>query len=140
MSASESIWVKRRVGLNIAGVGRARRGAAAPLRLNQGGGSILKRRYYYEQASVRKAMSNLIVSISVPDEGRAADKIRKWRKEGVNISAKVGMLIEEDQGEYIFSLKRKLQNIEKILHYNRANGCEALCQEQNLFLKREDWV
>lgn len=67
-------------------------------------------------------MSNLIVSISVPDEGRAADKIRKWRQEGVNISAKVGLLIEEDQGELVKALRAKIDHIEHVLHYNRSNG------------------
>ena len=67
-------------------------------------------------------MSNLIVSISVPDQGRAADKIRKWRKEGVNISAKVGLLIEEDQGELLKALRAKIGHIEDVLYYNRSNG------------------
>jgi len=85
-------------------------------------------------------MSNLIVSISVPDQGRAADKIRKWRSEGVNISAKVGLLIEEDQGEYLNSLKRKLMHIERILHYHRDNGMEAQMMMHGLYLAKEAWL
>jgi hypothetical protein len=67
-------------------------------------------------------MSNLIVSISVPDDGVAADIIRKWRKEGVNISAKVGMLIEECQEQKVMQLEAKLAHIEHVLRYNRSNG------------------
>ena len=67
-------------------------------------------------------MSNLIVSISVPDEGRAADVIREWRKEGVNISAKVGLLIAEDQGDLVRALKDRIEDIESVLYYNRSNG------------------
>jgi len=40
-------------------------------------------------------MANVIVSISVPDDSQAAEILRQWKKEGVNVSAKVGMLIEE---------------------------------------------
>tara|TARA_Y100001938_G_scaffold98513_1_gene134786 strand:- start:17 stop:241 length:225 start_codon:yes stop_codon:yes gene_type:complete len=67
-------------------------------------------------------MSNLIVSISVPDGGVAAEQIRKWRKEGVNISAKVGMLIAECQEQKVFQLERRLEHIEGVLRYNRNNG------------------
>ena len=67
-------------------------------------------------------MSNLIVSISVPDEGVASDTIRKWRKEGVNISAKVGMLIEECQEAKVNQLEARLAHIEQVLRYNRSNG------------------
>lgn len=72
-------------------------------------------------------MGRVIHTIAVPEQSICNAILKKWRTEGVNISARVCMLIEEQNGlsEKVAGLQRKISYLKYM-----TNGTH---------LSREDW-
>lgn len=68
-------------------------------------------------------MSNIITSFSVPADSKAARKLLKWKKDGVNVSCRIQEVLDEDMEPLeaqVDSLKRKLWFIAYQLYYPRG--------------------
>jgi hypothetical protein len=76
-------------------------------------------------------MTRIIQSFSVPDGSVAHAKLKEWKDNGVNISAVIQMLLEEDGGkvDHIENLKQKIRRL-KELTKNTGSRSTPMTQEQ----------
>ena len=66
-------------------------------------------------------MTRIIQSFSVPDGSVAHAKLKQWKDEGVNISAVVQMLIEQDGADmdHLERLKNKIRKLKDLTNHRK---------------------
>lgn len=66
-------------------------------------------------AALRRDMTRVIQSFSVPDGSVAHAKLKQWKENNANISAIIQMLIEEEQTEaQVQALKKKIMHLKQL--------------------------
>ena len=66
-------------------------------------------------------MTRIIQSFSVPDGSVAHAKLKQWKDEGVNISAVIQMLIEQDGADmdHLERLKGKIRKLKGLTNHRK---------------------
>ena len=84
------------------------------------------------QYAFPRAMTRIIQSFSVPDGSVAHAKLKQWKEDGVNISAVIQMLLEEEGGkvEHIEALKNKIRRLKELTKHTGS---------RHTSLTREQW-
>lgn len=71
-------------------------------------------------------MGRVIYTISVPEHSVADSKLKAWREENINISAKVCMLIEDSQQivSHNDALLKKISRLKELTHLRQMTKDE----------------